>query len=170
MMAEKVVYTSMESPVGLVWIAAVDGAVCAVGLGPDQPTPFFAWLHEQFGPGPALDRPAALAPATAQLREYFSRIRRTFDLPLELRGTPFQTAVWEAVACIPYGEVTTYGEIAARLGRPDAARAVGAAVGANPLPIVIPCHRVIGADGSLTGYGGGLKVKAALLALEGVTI
>ena len=87
-----------------------------------------------------------------------------------MRGTVFQRAVWAEVACIPYGATTTYGEIAQRIGRSGAARAVGAAVGANPLPILIPCHRVIGAGGSLTGYGGGLEVKAALLRLEGAPL
>jgi O-6-methylguanine DNA methyltransferase len=169
-MGEKVVYATTESPVGPVWIAASDGALCAVGLGEGQPAQFFAWLHETFGPGPALEDPEALSAAVTQLREYFSRIRRTFDLPLELRGTPFQKEVWTAVARIPYGVATTYGEIAEQIGRPEAARAVGAAVGANPVPVIVPCHRVIGADGSLTGYGGGLEVKAALLALEGINV
>jgi methylated-DNA-[protein]-cysteine S-methyltransferase len=105
-----------------------------------------------------------------QLREYFSRVRRTFDLSLDVRGTAFQRAVWDAVARIPYGETASYGEIARRVGKPGAARAVGAAVGANPLPIIIPCHRVIGADGSLTGYGSGLDAKERLLRLEGVSL
>jgi methylated-DNA-[protein]-cysteine S-methyltransferase len=102
------------------------------------------------------------------LREYFSRIRREFDLPLDAHGTAFQEAVWAEVARIPYGVTATYGQIAQRIERPGATRAVGAAVGANPLPILIPCHRVIGAGGSLTGYGGGLEIKAALLRLEGI--
>jgi methylated-DNA-[protein]-cysteine S-methyltransferase len=111
-----------------------------------------------------------LAPALIQLREYFCRTRREFDLPLDARGTPFQRAVWAEVVRIPYGTTTTYGEIGRRIGRPRAARAVGSAMGANPLPILIPCHRVIGARGSLTGYAAGLEVKAALLRLEGAII
>ena len=91
---------------------------------------------------------------------------RTFDLPLRPTGTPFQLNVWEALRRIPYGETVTYGELARRIGRPPAARAVGSANHHNPLPIVVPCHRVIGADGTLTGYAGGLVVKRALLALE----
>ncbi|MEO8430793.1 MAG: methylated-DNA--[protein]-cysteine S-methyltransferase [Acidobacteriota bacterium] len=101
-----------------------------------------------------------------QLSDYFSGARREFDLPLAPVGTPFQLDVWRMLRTIPYGETVTYGEIAGRLGRPRAQRAVGAANGRNPLPIVIPCHRVVGSDGSLTGFGGGLPMKRRLLALE----
>jgi methylated-DNA-[protein]-cysteine S-methyltransferase len=109
----------------------------------------------------------ALDEAARQLADYFKRRRRRFDLPLDPAGTPFQRRVWEALRKIPYGETRSYGEIAREIGRPDAMRAVGAANGANPLPIVVPCHRVVGADGSLTGFGGGLDVKRFLLELEG---
>jgi methylated-DNA-[protein]-cysteine S-methyltransferase len=109
----------------------------------------------------------ALEEAARQLGDYFERRRRHFDLPLDSGGTPFQRRVWEALRKIPYGEKRSYGEIAREVGRPDATRAVGAANGANPLPIVVPCHRVVGADGSLTGFGGGLEVKRFLLDLEG---
>jgi len=159
----------MDSPVGPVWVATTGIGICTVGLGAGQPE-FFAWLSRHVGPEPPREDVETLAPALAQLREYFSRTRREFDLPLDVRGTAFQRAVWAEVAHIPYGATTTYGEIAQRIGRPGAARAVGAAVGANPLPILIPCHRVIGAGGSLTGYGGGLEVKAALLRLEGALL
>jgi len=102
----------------------------------------------------------------AQLHEYLEGKRRTFDVPLDLRGTPFQQAVWNQLLRIPYGETRSYSEVAASIGRPTALRAVGRAVGANPVSIVIPCHRVIGKDGSLVGYGGGLPLKERLLALE----
>ncbi len=102
----------------------------------------------------------------AQLEEYFAGRRRTFDLPLDPEGTRFQLTVWQALTRIPYGETVSYGELARRIGNPQASRAVGLANGANPLPIVVPCHRVIGADGSLTGFGGGLDIKRKLLALE----
>jgi methylated-DNA-[protein]-cysteine S-methyltransferase len=102
-----------------------------------------------------------------QLAEYFAGERREFDLPLAPEGTSFERAVWGELAKIPFGETRSYGEIAQILGRPGAARAVGRANGANPIPIVVPCHRVIGADGSLTGFGGGLEVKSRLLELEG---
>jgi methylated-DNA-[protein]-cysteine S-methyltransferase len=108
-----------------------------------------------------------LAITAQQLREYFDGARRDFDLPLMPRGTEFQLQVWRALATIPFGATWSYGELARVIGKPDAMRAVGAANGRNPLPIVLPCHRVIGADGSLTGFGGGLPIKEALLRLEG---
>ncbi|MFQ6101878.1 MAG: methylated-DNA--[protein]-cysteine S-methyltransferase [Anaerolineae bacterium] len=166
-MNTRLAYARMDSPVGPVWVATTKMGLCAVGLGAGQPGAFFAWLARHISPEPPREDPEALAPALAQLGEYFSRTRRKFDLPLDVRGTAFQKAVWAQVTSIPYGTTTTYGEIAQRIGRPRAARAVGAANGANPLPILIPCHRVIGARGSLTGYGGGLEVKATLLRLEG---
>ena len=108
-----------------------------------------------------------IAEAARQLRAYFAGELRSFDLPLAPAGTEFQLAVWRALGDIPYGRTESYGGLARRIGRPRAVRAVGAANGANPLPIVVPCHRVIGGDGSLTGYGGGLPIKQALLELEG---
>lgn len=107
-----------------------------------------------------------LAFARVQLEEYFAGTRRTFALPLHPVGTPFQLAVWHELARIPYGITISYGEMARRVEQPKAVRAVGAANGRNPLPIVLPCHRVIGADGSLTGFGGGLPVKQFLLSME----
>lgn len=108
-----------------------------------------------------------LQAAEAQLAEYFAGRRTTFDLPLAPQGTPFQLEVWHALARIPYGATISYATLAERVGKPTATRAVGAANGRNPLPIVLPCHRVIGADGALTGFGGGLPVKQLLLQLEG---
>jgi len=102
-----------------------------------------------------------------QLRQYFNRQRKEFDFPLEILGTDFQKKVWDELREIPYGETISYGELANRMGDKNLMRAVAAANGANPIPIIIPCHRVIGADGSLTGYGGGLDVKRKLLELEG---
>jgi methylated-DNA-[protein]-cysteine S-methyltransferase len=109
----------------------------------------------------------ALAACAAQLTAYFEGQRTTFDLPLAPGGTTFQNAVWDALRDIPYGELRSYRDIAAALHKPQAVRAVGAANGRNPIPIVVPCHRVIGSDGSLTGFAGGLEVKRALLELEG---
>jgi methylated-DNA-[protein]-cysteine S-methyltransferase len=127
-------------------------------------------LHFPGRSGPLDERdrvPAALAAATEQLDEYFAAERQSFELELDLRaGTPFQQRVWQAVREIPYGATLSYGELARAVGRPDIVRAVAAAVGRTPVPIVIPCHRVVGADGSLTGYGGGLQRKRALLDLE----
>ena len=146
----------LETPIGPLTLAAGDAGLRAVWFGgrpeaPDAPR----------GAHPVL------AAARDQLAEYFAGARRTFDLPLDVAGgTPFQRAAWLALAAIPYGATTTYGEQARRLGRPAAVRAVGAANGRNPLPIVLPCHRVVGAGGALTGFGGGLPVKRALLDLE----
>jgi methylated-DNA-[protein]-cysteine S-methyltransferase len=110
--------------------------------------------------------PGALAAAAEQLDAYLTGARRAFDLDLDLHGTPFQQRVWAELQRIPYGETVSYTTLAERVGRPDIIRAVGAAVGRTPVPIVVPCHRVVGADGSLTGYGGGLGRKRALLDLE----
>lgn len=127
-------------------------------FGPSRPDLPAAWAHD----------PKPLATATAQLQAYAAGELTEFDLPLEPEGTDFQKDVWSALVRIPYGTTTTYGRVAAEVGRPNGSRAVGAAVGRNPIGIIIPCHRVIGADGSLTGFGGGLDNKVALLHLEGV--
>jgi methylated-DNA-[protein]-cysteine S-methyltransferase len=111
---------------------------------------------------------APFAEAKRQLDAYFARALEAFELPLAASGTPFQREVWRALSRIPYGTTISYGELARAIGRPAAVRAVGAANGKNPLPIVVPCHRVIGADGSLTGFGGGLDLKRRLLEIEGV--
>lgn len=108
--------------------------------------------------------------ASEQLEAYFAGARRSFDLPFDAAGTPFQQSVWRALCTIPYGETRSYRELAEAIGNPKAVRAVARANGANPLSIVVPCHRVIGADGTLTGYAGGLEMKARLLTLEGVLI
>jgi methylated-DNA-[protein]-cysteine S-methyltransferase len=112
---------------------------------------------------PEVDDDPALEAAAAQLEEYFAGDRRQFDLPLDLRGTEFQRDAWRALASVPYGETRTYGEQAEAIGRPGAFRAVGAANGRNPIPVILPCHRIIGASGALTGFGGGLAVKRQLL-------
>jgi len=104
--------------------------------------------------------------ARQEIEEYLNGDRKSFSSPLDLRGTPFQIEVWNELLNIPYGETRSYGEIAVAVGRPRAARAVGAAIGANPLPIIVPCHRVIGKNGSLVGFGGGLRLKERLLLLE----
>ena len=130
-------------------------------------------VHFQSGPQPLQPPPAwaasaaPFAVAIEQLSAYFAGTRRCFDLPLAPEGTPFQQRVWQALRAIPYGATVSYGEVARRIGNPHASRAVGLANGQNPLPIIVPCHRVIGADGTLTGFGGGLPIKRALLALEG---
>ena len=150
-------YDILDSPIGPLLLIG-DGRALT-GLRMDA-SPEPGWRRE----------PGAFAVAREQLRAYFARERTEFDLPLAPHGTPFQLAVWQALTEIPYGETASYGEIAARLGRPSASRAVGAANGRNPIGVIVPCHRVIGSNGTLTGYGGGLERKRMLLELEaGVT-
>ena len=141
------------SPVGDLTLTEEEGAL--TGL-------YFGRLSRPGEAGPT----ALLEEAARQLREYFAGQRREFGLPLRLRGTAFQMQVWQVLQTIPYGEVRTYGEIARAIGKPKACRAVGMANHNNPISIIVPCHRVVGADGSLTGYGGGLAAKEFLLALE----
>ena len=151
----------MESPMGRLYLAASEQGLTAVDFRPDADA-----LKRAAANNPPANSVAILKEARRQLGEYFAGTRRDFDLPLAPRGTPFQHAVWEVLAAIPYGETISYGALARRLGRPRAARAVGAANGKNPLAIILPCHRVIGSDGRLTGYAGGLAIKEQLLALE----
>jgi methylated-DNA-[protein]-cysteine S-methyltransferase len=134
-------------------------------------SPLAGIYMEEHRHGPGVDTSweedaTAFGEVKRQLDEYFAGTRTTFDLPLAPSGTPFQLRVWAALTRIPWGTTVTYGELAARAGHPGAARAVGAAVGRNPLSIVVPCHRVVGADGTLTGYAGGIDRKTTLLALE----
>ena len=152
--------TTIDSPVGPLLLAANDDGLRAIEFHASRhPVPRDADWEQ--GDHPLLRR------AQAQLAEYFAGKRRTFDLPLAPRGTDFQRETWHALASIPYGSTISYADLARRVRRPTAMRAVGAATGRNPLPIVLPCHRVIGADGSLTGFGGGLPTKQYLLELEG---
>ncbi len=152
-------YVYLQTPIGPLLLAGNDDALVTIRFADNgQPAPVEAdWVPTAT---PVLDQ------AVRQLAEYFVGQRQHFDLPLAPQGTPFQRAVWRHLQEIPYGEKISYGELARRVGNPKASRAVGAANGANPLPIVVPCHRVIGANGSLTGFGGGLPVKKMLLALE----
>ncbi len=155
-----------ETPLGLTWIWATSEGLCGLGFGDSVGDATVSRLA-RYGIGtPRPIRTSLLSRARDQLLDYFAWKRDTFDIPLDLRGTDFQLSVWERLLSVRYGERTTYGGIAMVLGNPDASRAVGQAVGANPVAIIVPCHRVVGSDGSLTGYGGGLERKAALLELE----
>ena len=152
--------TGLSSPVGDLTLIASEGALVALLWADDDPARV-RLPPRQDGRGHPI-----LTAAARQLGEYFSGARRSFDLPLDPQGTPFQQQVWTALAAIPFGETRSYSEIAAQVGRPSASRAVGAANGRNPLSIVLPCHRVIGKAGGLTGFAGGMETKAWLLSFE----
>ena len=153
------VYQHIDTPIGVLTLAADDSGLQRIDFPPPRHPPAGSAWREGSN--------AVIAEARRQLDEYFAGNRRTFDLPLAPQGTGFQRTVWTELAAIPYGRTWSYRDLAQRIGKPSAMRAVGAANGRNPLPIVLPCHRVIGADGSLTGFGGGLPTKAFLLRLEG---
>ena len=164
---DTIAWATMKSRVGTIRVAATPRGVCKIALGKETAEDFFGWLERHVGHAPSKPkRNGIVALVLDQIAEYLDGRRRDFDLPLDLRGTEFQRRMWAAVAGIPYGETRTYAEIALAIGQPKTVRAVGAANGANPLPLVVPCHRVIGSDGNLTGYGGGLDVKRKLLEME----
>ena len=152
-------YQLLDTPIGTLRLVADDTALIAVE---------FQGQYRLEATAAATD--ALLSQAAAQLAQYFAGEREGFDLPLNAGGTQFQQQVWQALAGIPYGEVRSYRDIARSIGRESAVRAVGAANGRNPLPIIVPCHRVIGSDGSLTGFAGGVAAKRTLLAQEGVVL
>jgi len=148
-------YSHVNSPVGPLLAAVSDRGLAALEFGRGQIPA--GWVESD----------EKTAPYVRQLKEYFAGRRRQFDLPLDLRGTDFQKRCWRELLKIPYGETRSYADIARAIGNPAAVRAVGLANGQNPIAIIVPCHRVIGSDGSLTGYGGGLETKRKLLELEG---
>jgi methylated-DNA-[protein]-cysteine S-methyltransferase len=151
----------LQSPIGRLMLASDGAALTGLYMEPSRKTQSTdGWSEDAAAP--------PLAAALRQLTEYFAGTRREFDLPLRLRGTEFQKRVWQELTEIPYGQTWSYGELAKRINNPSASRAVGLANGRNPISILVPCHRVIGADGSLTGYGGGLERKRWLLAHEGL--
>ena len=151
-------YTQIDSPVGPLLLVADDAGLRQIQFvnGRHRARPEPAWKEDR---GPHRE-------TIRQLRDYFAGELEEFDLPLAPEGTPFQLQVWKRLCDIQYGQTISYGELARRIGNPNASRAVGLANGSNPIPIVIPCHRVIGSNGKLTGYGGGLPIKEKLLALE----
>src|SRR5262245_35473409 len=157
-------YDIFESPVGDLFVAATERGLCRISYHPDGMEDALA---RTFGPR-VLRSP--LDDVRRELDEYFEGTRREFDLPLDVRVAPFHADVLAELARVPYGLTDTYGSLAAKVGRPKAARAVGTVMNRNPIPIVLPCHRILGANGSLTGYAGGLDVKLRLLQLEGAML
>ena len=160
MSSKSYVSSTMPSPVGLLTLVASDTGLAAILWENDDPKRVPLAITGEDASHPVL------RDAERQLKEYFAGTRTAFDLPLDFQGTDFQKRVWAALLAIPFGETRSYGEIARALGNPGAGRAVGAANGRNPISIIAPCHRVIGASGKLTGFAGGLEAKARLLALE----
>ena len=154
--------TYFESPLGRITLAATDAGLAGVWFDQQRHWPDTSgWQADAGHP--------VLREAAAQLADYFAGKRQHFELPLDLsHGTDFQQAVWQALLAIPAGRTTSYGALSAGIGKPAAVRAVGAAVGRNPISVIVPCHRVLGTNGSLTGYAGGLERKSALLELEGM--
>jgi methylated-DNA-[protein]-cysteine S-methyltransferase len=164
-----VAFDLADSPLGPLLVAATERGVCRISFDPEPEREVEA-LARSFGLR-VLRTPRPLEGARRELDEYFEGRRRDFDLPVDLTRVPdFQRLVLGELVRVPYGRVETYGGLATRIGRPRAARAVGGALNRNPVPIVVPCHRVVGASGSLTGYGGGLERKETLLALEGALL
>lgn len=148
-------YRFVDTPIGDLLIAGIDDRLTLIGFpdGPRAETPDAEWERDD----------TAFADAAQQLNDYFDGHRTTFDLPLTLNGTVFQKSVWRALMNVPFGTTTTYGTLAIQIGKPSASRAVGAANGANPLPIIVPCHRLVGSNGSLIKFGGGLERKQFLI-------
>ena len=159
-----VVYDLTDTPIGELLLATTERGLCSIEFRPDLDL-----LAQQFGRR-VLRVHGKLDPVRRQLDEYFERRREDFELDIDLHASGFPRQVLEELAHVPYGTVSTYGELARKVGRPKAARAVGGVMNRNPIPIVLPCHRIVGSNGSLTGYGGGLHVKEALLRLEGARL
>ncbi|GAF09620.1 iron-sulfur cluster-binding protein [Paenibacillus pini JCM 16418] len=166
---DKVIYyDEMESPIGPLTIAATGKGICLIEFGPFvvKEAVLQKWSRTWCGGAEFEHNEERLAEVKQQLKAYFDGERKIFDLPLDLRGTAFQLQVWNALADIPYGELRSYSDIASAIGRAKAVRAVGGANNKNPVPLIVPCHRVIGTDGSLVGYGGGMEIKRQLLLAE----
>jgi methylated-DNA-[protein]-cysteine S-methyltransferase len=153
-------YARIPTPAGTLYAAAADGAITGIYFEKQQYFPRIAGWKEDASVAP-------LPECVKQIREYFDGKRKTFDLPLAPEGTDFQQRVWKQIARIPFGKTISYAELAKRAGAEGSARAAGAATGRNPITLVVPCHRVVGSDGSLTGYAGGLPRKTKLLEIEG---
>ena len=168
-MSETVWWSEVESPFGTFGVASTAKGLLTMLL-PRENLNHQAVIRKLSPGAEIVPDDGHNAEAVRQLREYLAGERQHWDLQLDMRGTPFQVAVWKAVYDVPYGQTASYGDIARQIGNPAAVRAVGAANGANPLPPVVPCHRIIGSNGKLTGYGGGLPLKQKLLDLERVAL
>jgi O-6-methylguanine DNA methyltransferase len=166
----KVYCTSFDSRIGRIYVASTEEGVCKISVPKESRKDFFGWLKENFDTETVSDNRARNKDVIDQLTRFFNGKLAKFTCPIDLIGTPFQIRVWNEVSNIPYGSTITYKHLAKRVGVPKATQAVGRANGANPLPIIIPCHRVLGSNGALVGYSCGVKTKEFLLRLEGAII
>ncbi len=169
-MANHVEYSTISSPIGPLLIASTEKGLCLIEFGSDELAvlSLSRWVSKHLLGSAPVQKDERNRKVITQLEEYFSGKRKVFDCPLDLYGTPFQKKVWLELSKIPYGETRSYKQIALGIGASKAVRAIGGANNRNPIPIIIPCHRVIGSNGELVGYGGGLPIKEHLLHLEGV--
>ncbi|CAG7649765.1 Methylated-DNA--protein-cysteine methyltransferase [Paenibacillus allorhizosphaerae] len=166
-------YDEIKSPIGVLtlgWSGGEQPGLCHVEFGgfADVERELSNWSKRWYSTVQWQRDPEALSEAAAQLQDYFAGTRERFDMPLALRGTPFQVKVWQALLEVPFGETRSYKQIAERIGAPKAVRAVGGSNNRNPVPLIVPCHRIIGSGGALVGYGGGLDIKTYLLQHEGI--
>ena len=166
---EMLYYDELQSPIGPLTVCATEKGLCLIEFGGFyvKEAVIQQWSRTWAGNGGYQRDEARLAPAITQLKQYFAGELKSFDVQLDMRGTSFQLQVWEALKSIPYGTVCSYKDVAESIGRPKAVRAVGGANNKNPVPIIVPCHRVVGADGALIGYAGGPEIKRTLLTIEG---
>ncbi len=164
----KIYISKLESPFGIIYLASSDDGLVQIGLSTEEK--FLVELNKKYPKSQIEENDAKNEMALQQLKDYFSGERNEFSVPIRLAGTEFQKKVWNELLKIPYGQTISYGEIARNIGNPKAVRAVGLANNRNPVSIIVPCHRVIGANGKLVGYGGGLDMKENLLRLEGALL
>ncbi len=169
-MKDTVTWTCFTTPLGDAYIAATERGICRLTLPSEGREHFIVWLHRHFDPEHIHPHPLRSLEAIEQLDAYFQGFRTHFALHLDLRGTDFQKKVWQQLLQIPYGHTVTYRELAERIGMPRAYQAVGAAVGQNPVRVIVPCHRVVGQQGSLTGFASGIRTKRWLLQHEGALL
>jgi methylated-DNA-[protein]-cysteine S-methyltransferase len=166
-MSPKILWTSFESPIGIVFVASTERGLCKVVLPGEGEKRFFRWIERTFPQSALVESSREGKAVVSQLLEYFKNKREKFDVALDFHGSDYNVRVWKELVKIPYGTTISYKQLAKRVGTPTAYQTVGHANGMNPIPIIVPCHRVIGSDGSMTGYGGGIKTKEYLLKLEG---
>ncbi len=161
-----VYYGVMNDKSRSIYVAATDRGLCFVGSLDEGINELKNWRDKKRSSATLVESEEKVSRYTSQLADYLTGERKSFDIPLDMKGTPFQETIWKELRNIPYGETISYSDIAHNIGKPDAVRAVGAAIGANPVLIVIPCHRVVAKNGNLTGFRGGIPMKEKLLALE----